>query len=284
LPKEDNVKQKVACIIPAAGWGSLCPVRSTSKVLEDTEGELMICRIVRTVKEANFAETIVVVIGPDDQYGPQIREALMHAGHTDLKFVVQPERKGAANAVELALSALNGEEHVLVTFGDMPLWRASTFRDLVLAHLGRRGKLRDLIQVYLTRQGVSVSMVTLKLKPGHRTERYGRIVRDEHGHILAALEPNELAGVDLGKAKTVNPSLYVFERKWLQDKLALIPPVDKGDGFHPEYHLPKLLPIAHDQGAYVLERPLKDPSEALGVNKSCELEEVQQALRERNGN
>ena len=139
-----------------------------------------------------------------------------------------------------------------------------------------------LAQEHLHRKAV-ISMVTLRLQEGHRTQRYGRIVRDAGGKILAALEPWELPPVDLSVAQFVNPSLYVFDRHWLGSSLALIPLVDKGDGFPAELQLPKLLPIAHEQGVEILELPLDDPSEALGVNTPEELAEVQLALRARNG-
>jgi len=261
------VKSKVACVIPAAGWGSVCPVRSTPKVLAEVESELMICRIIKSVIQADFADSLIVVVGREQPYGGLIREAL--SGYTDLQLVTQPERRGAADAVACALPHLNGEEHVFVTFGDMPLWRPYTFRGLVRGHL---------------QSAPSISMVTLRLQEGHRTERYGRIVRDGEGRILAALEPFELDSVDLIGAQFVNPSLYVFEREWLVRNLPLIPPTDKGDGFSPELHLPKLLPIAHAEGVEILELPLEDPSEALGVNTPDELIEVQAALRTRNGN
>lgn len=257
---------KVACIIPAAGWGSVCPVRSSPKVLADLGGEIMLHRIIQTVFRADFADTLVVVTG-NSTYGEQVRNALRSVKHPNLKVVTQSQRRGAADAVAQALPHLNGESHVLVTFGDMPLWRAATMQDLVSAHL--------------TRRSAAISMLTLKLQPGHRTERYGRIVRDEQGRILAALEPSELTGLDLSGAKFVNPSLYVFVTDWLVRHLPLIPPTDMRDGFPAELHLPKLLPMAHDKGARILEVPLADPSEALGVNTPEELAEVRAILRAR---
>jgi bifunctional UDP-N-acetylglucosamine pyrophosphorylase/glucosamine-1-phosphate N-acetyltransferase len=237
----------------------------------ETGGELMISRIVRCVKQAGVTGSIVVVIGDSrkNPYGEQIRQALTSAGHADVKFAIQPDRLGAADAVVRGLEQLDGETHILVTFGDMPLWRPETFGRLVTAHL---------------LQKAHISMVTVRPPHGHPTERYGRIARDGGGRILAAFEPSELREGQLQGAVSVNPSLYVFERVWFEANWNLIPPVDKGDGFQPEFHLPKLLPIAHEKGFKISEVRLEDPSEALGVNTPEDLAEVQEVIRQRNGN
>lgn len=256
--------EKVACIIPAAGWGSVCQVRSIAKVVEPVGNERMINRVVETVRSARLNGRVVVVVG-DNKYGSQIRECL--AEDRDVVFAVQPRRRGAADAVACGLPYLDDERHVMVTFGDMPLWRPQTLQNLALAHL-KHGR-------------ATISMITLRLPSEHRFERYGRIARDEQSRILGAFEPSELAGQKLPEVAFVNPSLYVFDRSWLTANLSLIPPVDKGDGFGPELHLPKLLFIAHDQGVTIQEIRLTDKSEALGVNTAEELAEVQEILRSR---
>ncbi len=128
-----------------------------------------------------------------------------------------------------------------------------------------------------------VAMVTVTLNGSHRLDRYGRVARDQEGRILAVFEPDELSGFDLSLARTVNPSLYCFERAWLESHIPSIKPVSK-DGFEPEYHLPRLIPMAHDQGRKILEVPLQDETEALGVNTHSELLDVREILAARNHN
>lgn len=264
-------QERVGCIIPAAGFGSVCPVRSTTKVVSDMGGELMISRIVKVVKMAGVTGSIVVVVGDSQKnpYAGQIRRALKLSGHADVKFALQPDRYGAADAVARGIAQLNGERHILVTFADMPLWRPQTLQDLTLSHL---------------ESGAVISMVTLYPPQGHRTEKYGRIAYDSQGRILAAFEPAELSPEQLVGATSVNPSLYVFEREWFNTNWRQISPVSKNDGFPAEFHLPKLLPIAHDQGISINRIRLEDPSEALGVNTPEDLAEVQEVIRQRNGN
>ncbi len=264
------MSQRVGCIIPAAGYGSVCPIRSSSKVVEETEGDLMIARVVTIVKQAEVVGSIVVVIGgPKNPYSAQVREALRLAGHTDVTFAVQPERLGAADAVLRGLCHLQDEPSILVTLGDMPAWRPATIRRLVETHL-------------LDEQA-TISMVTVRPPLGDPIEQYGRIARDERGEILAAFEPDEFERRQLTGVKTVNPSLYVFRRQWFEANVNKIKPVSK-DGYSAELHLPKLLPIAHEQKAKILEVRLEDYNEARGVNNLKELAIVREILRLRNGN
>lgn len=260
------MSKEVACVIPAAGWGSVCPDRSAPKMLALIDKKPMLFRVIETVRAAGIDSDIVVVVGAND-FGSQIVNALVHKNYERVTFMFQTERTGAADAVRLALPKTGRAKHILVTFGDMPLWRPQTIRDLVAHHL--------------LEQPVAVSMVTLPYQPSHPTARYGRVARDASGAILAAFEPSDLGNRELSGVASVNPSLYVFERRWLATSIPLIEPTDKGDGFSPEIHLPKLLPIAHDTLAGIAEMPLLDANEALGVNTPEELAEVNRVFTER---
>ncbi|MCL5666331.1 MAG: sugar phosphate nucleotidyltransferase [Patescibacteria group bacterium] len=263
------MNQHVGCIIPAAGFGSFCPDRSVTKVVADVgNGELMINRIVRTVKQTGVIGSLVVVIGDrsKNQFGDQIRQALRSAGHIDVKFAVQPDRFGAADAVARGLKCLNGEDHLLVTLGDMGAWTSETMTRLIEAHL-RDGK-------------AAISLVTVTPPPGDPIADYGRIARDGQGGILSVFEPDEMEGRELAGVKTVNPSLYVFNRRWFENNFRDIKPVSK-DGLTAERHLPKLLKIARGQGAKIIEIPVADHNEARGVNNAAQLERLRQILRQR---
>ena len=257
--------KKVACIIPAAGWGSLCTCRS--KVVEDTAGEAMISRVVATVKKSQVADTIVVVVGGEkNPYGAQIMEALKTAGHTDVKFAVQPQRRGAADAVWHGLSQINGHQHLIVPFADMPAWRWQTLRRLAETHLAS--------------EAAAITMVTVNPPPGDPIADYGRIARDGSGALMAIYEPYELDGKQLDGVMTVNPSLFVVNRQWFESNYANIEPKAK-DNFGKEMHLSGLVPIAYRQGAKVIEVHVQDHNEARGVNRPDELERVQQILAQR---
>lgn len=252
----------VAAIVPAAGWGFL--KSGFPKVLEDLNGKTILHTVLDTLLSNSFVSEVVIVVNPNN-YGSQI-EAVCSG--LPVRIAYQEKRTGAAGAVACGLPLIERYDHVLVPFADMPLWRTQTMRMLVAKHLAEQA---------------TISMVTVTLNGSHRLDRYGRVARDEQGHILAVFEPEELCGFELSLARTVNPSLYVFDRAWLKESIPGIEPVSK-DGLEPERHMPRLIPIAHDKGRKILEVPLEDETEALGVNTKAELEEVRQVLLRRNHN
>lgn len=252
----------VAAIVPAAGWGFLKP--GFPKILEDLNGKTILHTVLGTLLDNSFVSEIVIVVNPNN-YGPQI-EAVCSG--LPVRIAYQEKRTGAAGAVACALPLVSQYDHVVVTYADMPLWRAQTMRMLVAKHLA---------------ENATISMVTVTLNGSHRLDRYGRVARDEKGQILAVFEPDELTGFDLSLARTVNPSLYCFERRWLETHIPSIEPVSK-DGFEPELHVPRLIPMAHDQDRKILEVPLADETEALGVNTLSELLDVREILAARNHN
>jgi bifunctional UDP-N-acetylglucosamine pyrophosphorylase/glucosamine-1-phosphate N-acetyltransferase len=255
----------VAAIILAAGWGSFKP--GFPKVLESLGDKSILETFLQTVLANSFVTKVVVVVNPNN-FGSQIEQA---CEHLPVEIAYQEKRTGAAGAVASALPLVGECEDILVGYPDMPLWRPQTMRMLVAQHLAEQA---------------TVSMVTVTLNGSHRLDRYGRVIFDEQGVPLAVFEPDELAWIDrqlLAEAKTVNPSLYVFNRRWVEEHISHIVPVSK-DGFEPERHLPRLIPIAHGQNRKMVTLPLHDETEALGINTQAELEEVRRILAQRQHN
>ena len=104
-----------------------------------------------------------------------------------------------------------------------------------------------------------------------------------NGEPIDIIEPED----DIKNASeitTVNPSLYVFDRRWLYRNLHKVQPRDRNDGFAAEIYLPPLVGIAHNDGAGVTEVPLEDPNEALGINTKEDLELVFGIMTRASGN
>jgi len=258
----------IPAVILASGYGSLRSVGGLPfpKVLETVAGEPMLARIVRTVETAGFSP-IVVVINPF--FGEQIRTALRE--QSDLIFVAQPDRFGGADAIARTLPTLAkcGAESFLVVYGDMPLWQPEI--------------LRGLRQKHLDSGGAVISMVTISIADEHprELERYGRILNGSVKGAVGVVEPCDATPEQLATLTTVNPSLWMFSRKWLADHVGQIEPHVHPDGRASERHVPPLVAIAAGQGQTICEVPLSDPIQGLGVNNAGELEKIRAIIKDR---
>lgn len=246
----------VQAVVLASGYGKIKP--NFPKVCEKIEELPMISRAVRTV--CNLTDRVIVTVNP--LFEKAIKEALSSYA---VRYVVQSGRNGSADAVQAALS-LEGtdSDFTLVVFGDMPFWSLTTLRELVEACQQERPTL---------------GLAFLKIDAGtpEVIKRYGRILRNEEGKIIAIIEPRDLSDDFVLKVSSVNPSLYCFDTAWLRKNLGKVPLRDKGDGYPHEKSLPHLVVIAAEQNRYVIEIPFEGHFfEALGINTLEELEYARQ--------
>lgn len=253
-------------VILAAGYGSLHP--NVPKVIESIspcDNRPMIVEVVKSIKATVFScfefRPILVV---NELYREAIANCLQAHGHSECHFVIQPDRYGAGDAVLRAIPFLreNGWREFLVVLADMPLWQPKTIKNLALEHL---------------HELPAISMVTAVRETLPVFCRYGRILRGPNDEITGVVEPADAAAEQLA-SKTVNPSLYVFDLAFFVEKICQVEPKERGDGRPPEIYLPPLVGIAHRAGRRILEVPLENPIEALGVNTLAELEEVRRIV------
>ncbi len=236
-------------IILASGYGSLRRC-GYPKTLEPVGDKPMLARIVETAISAGVTD-LVVVVNPHS--GDKIRGAL--AGYHGLRFAVQPDRRGAADAIMHGINALPASRDCVVLYGDMPLWRSDTVWRLMHSHL---------------RHGAALSLAPAPLDRALAPEldRYGRVLRDCRGRVCAVVDPRDVTSSE------VNPSLWAFDTNWFCRKLGAIPAVPRGDMHPPERSPQPLVELAHNHGSLIGETAVYDPREALGVNSAEELERI----------
>lgn len=264
----------IGLIVVAAGHGTLRP--DVSKLAEPVNvGRVrsMAGTVLQSAVQVPGIGIALLVL--NERFRPQLEPVLREEVRWDgmLRTVIQRERRGAADAVAVAMryGTEPPADGYLVVYGDMPLWRPETLAALVALH---------------RRERPAISMVTVRIN-GAATprilERYGRVFRDAQGRIVNVVEPGDARPEDLAATTTVNPSLYVFDRAWFLAHVDRIPPYPRADGHGDELHLPPLLAIAAKEEAPVAELVLDDPEEALGVNTVQELADVRAIIARRSG-
>jgi bifunctional UDP-N-acetylglucosamine pyrophosphorylase / glucosamine-1-phosphate N-acetyltransferase len=111
-------------IVLAAGEGTRM-ASATPKVLHRIAGQTLIGHAIAAVGNAG-SDRLAVVVGPDrSDVAAEIRRLAPSA-----EIFIQTERRGTAHAVLAARAAVARGDDLLIVFGDTPLLRPETLRDL----------------------------------------------------------------------------------------------------------------------------------------------------------
>ena len=122
-----------AVIVLAAGEGKRMKSR-TPKVLHSLCGRSMLGHALAAAQDLDPERLVVVTGHGRDQVIPEVARLA-----PDAAVVVQEQQLGTGHAVRMVTEAI-GDVHgmVVVTYGDMPLLRGQTLRELVAGAPGRR--------------------------------------------------------------------------------------------------------------------------------------------------
>src|SRR3712207_4903466 len=150
----------LTAVILAAGQGTRMRSK-TPKVLHDLCGWPLVRWPVEAALAAG-ADKVVVVGGPDRAVEGHLPD--------EVEIAVQEPALGTGDAVRSAAGSFGEDDVVIVLSGDVPLISSDAIRSLAYAH---------------HKAGTPATMATMVLDdPG----AYGRVVRDEHGHVLKVVE------------------------------------------------------------------------------------------------
>lgn len=224
------------------------------KVLHPLCGRPLLAHVLAVADALGAAETVAVLAADTVA---QVRAAF-GARYT---YVVQSERLGTGHATLQARPALRGRtDDVLVLLGDAPLVRPETARAVVV----RRRE-----------SGALVALLSFEALP---PTGYGRVVRDDAGHVTGLVEERN-ATPEQRAITECNSGLMCFDAAWLWEALDRL-------GRNPvngEYYLTDLVALAvADAGpGAALALLAADPREALGVNDRAQLAEAEAVLRAR---
>ena len=252
-------RRPLSAIVPAAGEGKR--MRSgTPKMLHPLCGRPLVLHALDQLAALPLDRIVVVVGHGAEDVAKTVQEQLV----TDVpvEFIEQSVQRGTGDAVAVGLTAnafdLDGEDDVIVVFGDAPLLRAET-----LAMLATEHRLGDAAATMLTARFADPSS-------------YGRVVRDPNGHVERIVEepdatPDELA-ID-----EVNPSIYCFRRGLLAPALRRLVP-ENAQG---EYYLTDVIAVLRQAGHVVDAIEVDDPMEVVQVNDRAQLAVAEAELRAR---
>lgn len=242
----------VTLLILAAGLGTRMKSRR-AKVLHQAGGRTLIEHVVETALEVAPAGDVFAVVGCQAE---QVQAVLVPYG---VESIHQAEQSGTGHAVMVCRERLGNRPGLLaVLYGDCPLLSAATLRELI------------------ARQSGSSAAATVITTTVEDPTGYGRILRDEAGHVRAIVEQKAASPEELA-VREINSGIYCFRAELLWAYLDEIRPENPAR----EYYLTDLVAIFRRAGHFVEPFHLSDPTEVLGINTRVELAGVDRVLRER---
>jgi len=230
----------VNVVILAAGPGKRMH-SSTPKVLHRLAGRAMLAHVFDTAKQLS-PEVVCVVYGHG---GEHVRQAV---GDNGAVWVMQEPQLGTGHAVMQAAPHLDERWPTLVLYGDVPLIRAETLKQLVQA----------------TGKGLGLLTATLDSPAG-----YGRILRN--GKKVVGIVEEKDANARQRALREINTGIVVAPTKKLKSWLAKL----QNKNAQKEYYLTDIVALATKERVAVTAIQAGAAWETLGVNSRGQLAELE---------
>ncbi|MBP3372064.1 MAG: NTP transferase domain-containing protein [Clostridia bacterium] len=241
---------QVQTVLMAAGEGTR--MRSDiSKVLHKVCGRTLLDWSMAAAPESPCKP--IVIVGRN--------EAAVRATYGDkIVYAVQKERLGTGHAVMMAEDQIRASESdaVLIIAGDMPMYRPETFEKLCEGVLSGR---------------CDAAVLTCILED---PTGYGRIIRDENGHVVGVVEQKDAKPEQLA-IKETNVSGYCVKRDLLLDALGRL----TNENAQHEYYITDIVGILVSDGRVVEPCVAEDPIECIGINDRVQLAQAEREMRAR---
>ncbi|WP_159713676.1 bifunctional UDP-N-acetylglucosamine diphosphorylase/glucosamine-1-phosphate N-acetyltransferase GlmU [Geminicoccus flavidas] len=237
-------------LILAAGKGTRMR-NGRPKVLHPLAGRSLLEHVLAVAGELDPAR-VVLVLAPGME---EVAEAGARSG-LPLSVAIQDPPLGTGHAVQAGIAGLPAAGEVLVLYGDTPLIRAETLRELLAA-----------------RRAADAAVAVLGMDPPDRTG-YGRF-RQEGGQLLAIVEERH-ADPELRRSGLCNAGVMAMDAARLPELLAAVPHrPDKN-----EYYLTDIVQLARERGwaCVAVEGPWQD---GVGVNSQRQLADAYGLFQER---
>ncbi|NOK22396.1 bifunctional UDP-N-acetylglucosamine diphosphorylase/glucosamine-1-phosphate N-acetyltransferase GlmU [Corallococcus carmarthensis] len=242
----------LAAVVLCAGKGTRMKSEK-AKVLHPILGRPLCAYPLKRALELGATSVVPVVGHQASEVEKSIRA---HFPDAPLRFALQKEQRGTADAVKAAQDALKGHDgRVLILYGDVPLLRKETLQALLSAHDAAGGVL-------------ALVSTTLEDPTG-----YGRVIR-EGGKVARIVEHKDCTP-EQRAVKECNAGIYSVDAAFLWKALAEIKPVNAQG----EYYLTDLVEMAAKHGP--VGAVDADATETAGVNDKVELAARARVLQQR---
>ena len=172
-----------------------------------------------------------------------------YCGDFDVEWVLQDEQLGTAHAVQQASPHVNDEHVVLILYGDVPLIKSDTLKNLVNSVTSE-----------------TIALLTVKLDD---PTGYGRIIR-ENGKVVAIVEHKD-ASSEQRLIKEVNTGIMALKAGYLNQCLHRI----DNDNAQGEYYLTDIIALAVKDGKTVNTSQPDSVYEVEGVNDRLQLSKLE---------
>ena len=236
-------------VILAAGKGTRMK-SDLPKVMHTIAGRNMLSWVIDAVQATGPARIVVVVGHEAGQVVGSLPDGVEHC--------VQSEQHGTGHAVSVALEHLGElEGDVLVLPGDTPLIAGDDLQRLLDEHRSAHN---------------ATTVLTAILDDPHG---YGRIVRDDHGHVTAIVEQSD-ADAAIDAITEINAGMYVFDATELTEDIAAL----QSGNAQGEYYLTDVVAAVVSRG-HTAGAVAADPDSVMGVNTHRHLATAAALRRER---
>ena len=245
-----NGNDNCLAVVLAAGEGTRMKSKQ-AKLLHRFGGKTILSYVLDSLRVAGISR-ICVIIG---KQGDAIRE---QCAGTGIEFVQQEERLGTGHAVQQARPQIDRADCVLVTCGDVPLVRESTYIRLLDSHFRKH----------------PASTILTAIAPD--PTGYGRIVRNEAGMPYRIVEQRDTTPEEK-KIREMNVGIYCFKAADLSFALNNL----ENDNDQGEYYLTDTIEILVSRGKAIEAVVAEDFDETMGINNRVQLARAAEILRRR---
>jgi bifunctional UDP-N-acetylglucosamine pyrophosphorylase/glucosamine-1-phosphate N-acetyltransferase len=236
----------LSVVILAAGQGKRMN-SDLPKVLQPLAGKPLLQHVLDTAAALSPA-ALHVVYGHG---GEQVRAACTDAAIT---WSLQAEQRGTGHALLQAMPAIPDDHQVLVLYGDVPLLRAATLRQLLALASARQ-----------------LSLLTVELRD---PSGYGRVLRDSRGRVRSIVEQKDASAAQR-RVREVNTGVMVLPAQPLRRWLGAL----RSDNAQGEYYLTDVIAMAVKDRFGVAPLVAGSEAEVQGVNDKLQLAQLEAAFR-----